>query len=288
LHSNKDLFFTGPSEWSLEGLRNFKLDDSRNRLIPNGVDLTHFYRKNDNLRKQIRQFYNIKDSDFLLMNIGAMTRNKGIVLILFSLHRLVNIEKLTHFKLLLKGTGDLYQSKLFLEHYFNELLNSGIITNEQVNNLLTNHIIFCDKTMSYESINNLMNACDLYMSPYLAEGFNLTALESLSAGCNVMVPKTGSTKEMMERITENGGDQFIYYVNSVVEEQNLIKQNKINVDDIVNTIKLNEKDMKKKWNEMTNLSNVKYTQMRQFIENNYSWNFISNELVDYFREILKS
>lgn len=286
LHENKNLFFTGPSEWSLEGLRNFKINDNRNKLIPNGVDTSIFFKKDNQLRNKIREFYNIKPNEFLLMNIGAMTRNKGIIQILLTIHKLVNIENLKHFKLLLKGTGDLYQSKEFLEHYFNELTNSNIISSEHVNNLLENHIIFSDKTMSYDSINNLMNACDLYMSPYLAEGFNLTALEALTAGCNILIPTTGSTKEMMERIYENDGNKFIYYVNSKVETQQMMKQNIISVDDIVKIIKMYEKEMKEKWNN--DKIDLKYENMKNFIDENYSWNFISKELMKYFRNIIEN
>jgi glycosyltransferase involved in cell wall biosynthesis len=285
LHKNKNLYFTGPSEWSINGLKLYNIEESRNKLITNGTDLTIFYKKNEDLRKKIRTFYGVNDTDFLMMNIGAMTKNKGIIHILLTLHKLVNIDKLTHFKLLLKGTGDLYQSKLFLESYFNECVNSKIMTNEDVKNLSENNIIFSDKTMSYETINNLFNACDLYMSPYLAEGFNLTVLEAVTAGCNVLVPRTGSTKEMMEGIYENHGKNFIYYVNSTIEEKNLMKQNTILVDDIADIIKKNEKEMKEKWGKKEEMQ-PKYEKMREFIENNYSWNFISKELMKYFREIM--
>lgn len=287
LHKNKNLFFTGPSEWSLDGLRQYKISEERNKLIPNGVDTTIFYKKTNDIREKVRNFYGVKDNEFLLMNIGAMTRNKGIVHILLTLHKLVNLENLKHFKLLLKGTGDLYQSKLFLEYYFNELIKGNLLSSEQANNLLVNHIIFSDKTMSYESINNLMNACDLYMSPYLAEGFNLTALEAVTAGCNLLVPKTGSTKEMMERICETGnGNEFVYYVNSTIESQNMMTQNSISIDDIVNVIKTNETEMKNKWKTNEKDIKEKYKNMQKFIEENYSWNFISKELMKYFYKIV--
>jgi glycosyltransferase involved in cell wall biosynthesis len=287
LHKNKNLYFTGPSEWSLEGMRQYQLKDTRNKLIPNGVDTSIFYKKDITLRNKVRNFYGIKENDFLLMNIGAMTRNKGIIHILLTLHKLINVEKLDHFKLLLKGTGDLYESKLFLEHYFNDFIKGNIMTSEEAKYLSDNHIIFSDKTMSYDSINNLMNACDLYMSPYLAEGFNLTALEAVTAGTCLLVPKTGSTKEMMEKIYENNGDEFIYYVNSTIETIQMMSQNIISIDEIVEIIKKNEKEIKEKWNDIE-IMNKKYKNMQKYIEENYSWNFISRELMNYFKDILKN
>ena len=48
-------------------------------------------------------------------------------LILQSLNILVNHLGKKHYKLLLKGTGDLYQSKSFLEIYFAELKKAGVL-----------------------------------------------------------------------------------------------------------------------------------------------------------------
>ena len=46
-----------------------------------------------------------------------------------------------YFKLLLKGTSDLYQTKHFLESYFEELQSNNIMTKDEMNYLLTNNII---------------------------------------------------------------------------------------------------------------------------------------------------
>jgi glycosyltransferase involved in cell wall biosynthesis len=288
LIENKNLYFTGPSEWSIQGMTQYGLPNTRNKLITHGVDTTIFFKKNDNdkTRNEIRNFYGVKDTDFLLMNIGAMTRNKGIIHILFTLHKLVNIKKLKQFKLLLKGMGDLYETKSFLEHYFNEFSKSGIINKDQITNLLTNHIIFTDKTLSYENINNLFNAADLYISPYLAEGFNLTVLEALASGCNILVPKTGSTKEFVENIRINGGYSFVHYVDSKIDGQDEIKQNSISIDDLVDIIDANETVMKEVWK--TQNINQKYERMRNYINENYSWNYVAKELMKYFSEIINN
>ena len=83
-----------------------------------------------------------------MINIGSMTKNKGMLYILQCLNVLVNKCGKKNFKLLLKGTGDLYQSKTFLELYFEELQRSNAMTKDEMNSLLDNNLIFTDKTLS--------------------------------------------------------------------------------------------------------------------------------------------
>jgi len=158
-----------------------------------------------------------------------------------------------------------------------------------MNNLLTNHIIFTDKTLSYEKINGLFNAADLYISPYLAEGFNLTSLESLSAGLPVMISSTGSTKEYIQDIYKNGGDKHIIYIeSSVVEIGNQMKCNNINLDTVINTL-LNNEEHIKYMKMLRNSNNIElYNTMRHFIVNNYSWNNVADLLFNYYKYIIEN
>ena len=106
-----------------------------------------------------------------------------------------------------------------------------------MNYLLTNNIIFTEKTLNFKQIRMLYNAADLYISPYIAEGFNMCCLEALACGLNVLVPKTGSTKEYMEDIYNNGGQNNIYYVNSeVMTTPDNLKINNIDGDYILSTL----------------------------------------------------
>jgi glycosyltransferase involved in cell wall biosynthesis len=250
----------------------------RNRIITHGVDTTIFNVNNKN-RYNIRQQYNIKDDDILMINIGAMTTNKGILLILEALHNLVNKLKHTEFKLLLKGSGDLYECKQFLNIYFQNFKNTNVMTQNDIDNLY-NHIIFTNQTLSYNKINDLFNAADLYISPYLAEGFGLTMLEALSAGLNVLVPRTGSTTEYMNNIYNNGGENFIFYVDSSVTiHPNGFCENNINMNNLMSTL-LNNKDKFKQ-------SKVdEYKNMQKYIETEYSWYKVAELLYNYFHDII--
>jgi glycosyltransferase involved in cell wall biosynthesis len=287
-HFKKSIFFTSPSAWSSKGLVKYNITNNRNRIITHGVDLSVFH-ENKSKRRQIRGMYGITDSDILLISTGAMTKNKGILLILELLNMLVHKCKKTNFKLLLKGTGDLYQSKQFLEIYFKELTEGNVITSDEIENL-QNFIIFTEKTLSFSAINDLYNACDLYIAPYLAEGFCLSPLESIATGLNVLVPRTGSTKEYIEDIYNNGGDKHIFYVNSdVMTLNNGMSQNNINIQDLFNTIISFEENLvreRKNENNEQNVKSQKFQQMRNFIEKELSWNKVSELLVNYFYDIV--
>lgn len=286
IKTNNNLYMTSPSVWSSLGMEKYGLPRNRNRIITHGVDSSIFY-YNPESRNNIRKFYGIKDSDIFMINIGAMTKNKGMILILQSLNILVNVLGKKEYKILLKGTGDLYQSKTFLEIYFEELQNANAITKDEMNNLLSNHIIFTDKTLSYSKINDLFNAADLYISPYLAEGFNLTSLESLASGLPVLVPRTGSTKEYINDIYNNGGEKFIYYLDSeVINIGNDMRQNNITLQTIINTLMNNEsklRELQKLRNQ--NQNDDSYLKMKDYIEKDYSWNKVSELLYDYFKYI---
>lgn len=288
IKNNKNLYMTSPSLWSSLGMEKYNLQKDRNRIITHGVD-PEIFKFDVSSRKNIRNFYNVKDSDILLINIGAMTKNKGIILILSCLHHLVNVMGKTHYKLLLKGTGDLYQTKRFLEIYFEELQSINVLNKQDMNNLLTNHIIFTDKTLSYSKINDLFNAADLYISPYIAEGFNLTSLEALSAGLPVMISSTGSTKEYIEDIYNNGGKDYIIYVeSSVMVLQNGFKCNNIKLETVIKTLVENESHINN-MKFMRDGNNVTpYQSIREFIVKNYSWSNVASLLFDYFKYIVNN
>ena len=269
LIKNQHFYFTAPSEWSSRGMSNYLEDKSRNRVISHGVDTSIFYRhSNDSIRRQIRRKYNILDNEILLINIGAMTMNKGIFLILDALYNLVIIKKLP-FKLLLKGMTDLYKSREFVDAL-------GYNTTA-----LKSHIIFIDGTLNYSEINDLFNSSDLYISPYVAEGFGLTMLEALASGLCVLVPMTGSACDYIDPIYNNGGEAYIYYVDSQIIRDNIgLYKNQIDAINIVNILSKNIYKIKEVRDDKT------YLLLKKYIKKNYSWYKVSTDLYNYFIDII--
>jgi glycosyltransferase involved in cell wall biosynthesis len=285
---NDNLYMTSPSLWSSFGMDKYGLPKEKNRIITHGVDGSIFKFDVSN-RKAIRNFYKVKDDDILLINIGAMTGNKGMLYILQILHCLVNRLRKFHYKLLLKGTGDLYQSKEMLESYLEHLKSNNVMTTSEMNLLLEDHIIFTDKTLPYSKINDLFNAADLYISPYLAEGFNLTSLEALSAGLPVMISSTGSTKEYMLDIYNNGGSEHIFYIDSeVIDVGEGKKQNNIDFMKLLHLVTNNEQKIKELKTLRCNGNVETYKKMESYIRENYSWDKVADLLYDYFCWIIKA
>jgi len=156
------------------------------------------------------------------------------------------------------------------------------MTQSEIDNLY-NHIIFTNKTLSYSKINDLFNAADIYISPYLAEGFGLTMMESLAAGLNVLVPRTGSTHEYMNDICSNGGSDYIFYVNSeVTVDANELCQNNITMNNLISTLLNNEEKFKIPKAYET------YINMKQYIEKDYSWYKVAELLYDYLNDIVNT
>ena len=124
----------------------------------------------------------------------------------------------------------------------------------------------------------MYNIVDLYVSPYLAEGFNLSPLEALTAGTRVLVPLTGSTEEYMKDIYNNGGSGFITYVKSIViTNQSGQSLNQIEVDDLISSIL--GVDIGPKPDP---------THMIEYISKEYSWTKAVESLYEYFLYILEA
>ena len=155
-----------------------------------------------------------------------------------------------------------------------------------MNTLLNENIIFTDKTLSYEGINDLFNAADLYFSPYFAEGFNLTSLEALSAGLPVAIPQTGSTKEYIRDIYNNGGEEHVLYIPSkVVEDERGFKQNNIDFKDLLDVFLENETKIRDLQKRRSHEGISSYNGMKAFINENYSWNKVAELMFSYFQYI---
>lgn len=194
------LYFTSPSAWSSKGLDAYCNDQARNVIISHGVDTRIFKRESPQKRQATREFYKISPTDVLLCNVGAMTRNKGIVTLLQAFKTLVIDNAQTQYKLVLKGMEDLYSTRQFVSVYLKEIGAPA---------KLYSNIVFIDKTMSFKGLNNLYNAIDVYVSPYIAEGFNLVPLEAIAAGARVILPRGGSTAEYTSALEQFDCIEFV-------------------------------------------------------------------------------
>ncbi len=267
ISNSNNLWFTCPSIWSSYGMRELGISDTKNRVIPHGVDSTVFYKTDT--RAEMRKLYNISDSDILLLHNSTSCANcKGTHLVLGMIHYLVNVEKRTEYKLIIKGIISLYN----IQKCISDNISYLEITPEEINNMFTNNIILITEAVSFDKMNQIYNMCDLCVSPYLCEGFNLTPLEVLATGTCVVVPRTGSTKEYIDDIYANGGSTYIHYIDSRVVDIGNGKANEINVDDLIGVVlSFNKRERDA-------------SRMVEYIHREYSWSKVADLLYEYFLE----
>jgi glycosyltransferase involved in cell wall biosynthesis len=270
----KNLYFTGPSKWSTNGLALMNVPENRNRTITHGVSTKIFY-KDINERISLRKQFGFSDDDIVILNMGAFTPNKGVLSLFEAIYNLVIVLKQPQYKLVLKGLKDLYQFHEFLNMYVNSL--SSAVTIEVVQNLFNEgYIKFIDSSCSFDTMRQLYNMCDVYISPYLAEGFNITPLEAIACGTHIMLPETGSTSDYIEDILKNCPDAPITKIKSNVVACDKGFQNNVDTRDMLNKI--------------LNISKKEYDYNRlvSFLEEKYSWEHVADLLIEYFEDIIQS
>jgi len=170
INKNDNLKIITPSNWSKKGFLKSGFKPTNIFVLPNGVETKSFYKIDDNQKIQIRKKINLKESDFILSSISAMTKNKGIehLIIAFSILK----KKYSNLKLILKDQSNLYNlksNKILIDlkkTKYSKILNDDILKD----------IILISQNLPINMLNELYNITDCYVSPYLAEGFNLTPL----------------------------------------------------------------------------------------------------------------
>ena len=268
LTDRPDLFYTCPSEWSSKGMKRYM--DEKNapftsRVISHGVESKFFRPLQDPEIQAVRNFYGVQKDDILLGNVGAMTRNKGILTVLQALDILVTRHHQPNYKLLLKGMGDLYESHNLLKRYIEEAnLSKNII----------DRIIFIDDTLTFTALNKVYNAIDIYMSCYLAEGFNLSPLEVLATGGTVILPRVGSTREYSIDIYESCGKESSGIV--FVDCKSVNGCNHYCPQGVASTIIKTVETLGHRDNQIT----------IDYIGEKYSWDGVANEIHDYLKKMI--
>lgn len=265
---NNQLYFTTPSLWSSRGMTlNYDIDETRNRIISHGSDCNIFKRLPQCIRDTIRSNLGITKDTIVLGLFGAMTQNKGVHYLLIAIYNIILVHGRTNYKLILKGNDNLYDSKTKVETVLNEL---------NLPTQIANYIIFIGDTLPFSTMNEMYNIVDLFVSPYMAEGFNLSPLEALSSGTRVVIPRTGSTVEYMSDIQKNGGSDFITYVDSIVVKNNMGQSyNHITTVDLVSAIL--SVDFSRELDPST---------MTSYINKEHSWSKASELLYEYFMYII--
>ena len=125
-----------------------------------------------------------------------MTKNKGIE-VLITAYGILK-KRFKNLKLILKDQSNLYGIKpnLILSKLNNSELNKKykIIYEEMIKD-----IIIISKNLNLDDLKKKYAISNCYISPYLAEGFNLTPLEAAACGTEIIVTKGGSTDDYFNK-----------------------------------------------------------------------------------------
>lgn len=268
-----NFYFTSPSTWSENSMKSY---GKTNEIIPHGID-SEIFKIDNSSRQIIRDKYNIKSDEILFLHIGSMTGNKGILEILIVITVLVCRMNCFNIKLMLKGTGELYKSKSFISNYFKHLIEQKIITLEEKQKILKNHILFFENTLSFKGLNDIYNCAEVYISPYKAEGFNLTVLEALTTNLKVIVSDNGSTSDFVNDTIKNVENTGIYLLPTEIVKFENGKQLTYDVNNLIKLIYENLNNFSQK---------IDFTKRSKFIHDNYSWNNTANKMHNLFQKIL--
>jgi len=256
---NPGLKVITPSNWSKVGFLNAGFDESRVVVVPHGVNQKIYKPISPLRRKQFREALKVSNSEFLILSLGAMTKNKGIDILIAAFSKLK--VKYPHLKLVLKDSSNLYGIRIrdVLDNFKKQ--NSKLLSENVVKS-----IISISDNLTQSQLNGLYGAADCYASPYRAEGFNLAPLEAAASGTPIVITKGGSTDDYFH---ETIGLQ----IESSLQKNKNATHREPSLDSLIDqlSILIEGKAMRLN-NELT----------QQFIGNNFSWPVVTKKLVDIF------
>jgi glycosyltransferase involved in cell wall biosynthesis len=175
-----------PSAYCRDGLAVAGADTSRVEIVPHGVDVDVFAPLPPEERARVRNELRW-NGQFVFLNVGAMTDNKGRDLLLSAFASVAR--QAPNALLCIKALDGLYNSGSLLAQSLQQLQldKSSIIS----------RIRYDGGVRGAADMASLYAAADAYVSPYLAEGFNIPVLEAASCGLPVICTAGGPTDEFV-------------------------------------------------------------------------------------------
>lgn len=177
-----------PTNWSRDRLIEFGFNAERVQVVPHGVKTDVFSPISRVQRNSVRAQFGIEPHETVFLNIGHSMWSKGLDALIFAFS--VLRQRGYPVLLLNKDTRHLYG------HTTDQLLarmkkdSPGVINDAAMAGVLT-----FPNPMSMEHLRLLYGACDAYVSPYRAEGFNLPVLEAMACNRPVIVSAGGATDD---------------------------------------------------------------------------------------------
>ncbi len=184
-----DLIIT-PSHWSRNKICQYGFPEDRVRVVHHGVDPKAFYPLSPDERASMRSIIGLKAEEFCFLNVGALSVNKGLDLLIKAFAKVASIRP--DVRLLIKDQGYLYgaTAQEVIQGIFSQM-------SPYEADLVASKTIAVGSNLSVEQLRLLYGAADCYVSPYRAEGFNLPVLEAMACGTPVLVTDGGATDDFV-------------------------------------------------------------------------------------------
>ncbi|GJQ30761.1 MAG: hypothetical protein HBSAPP03_26450 [Phycisphaerae bacterium] len=176
-----------PTKWSMDGFLRSGVKRTQMFLAPNGIDPAVFRPAAEEERAALRRDLGW-DGHFVLLHNSNLGWNKNLEGILYGLGRVAEVEPNVH--LVIKGVDALYPSAKVMERM-------SAFPDATLAERVLPRVSYVGESMSMEHVARFYKAADAYVCPYLAEGFNMPALEAAACGLPVICTKGGSTDDFV-------------------------------------------------------------------------------------------
>jgi len=174
------------SNWSKAGFVRAGVPHSRIEVVPLGFDPALFRPATEAQRAQVRADSGVAAEDFVFLNVSAMSPNKGLGFLLRAFAGVLRVRP--QVRLVLKGMDSLYTSSAFVDQQMNALEPALV-------SLVASRLSYVGDGLTFAEMAGVYQAADCYVSPYVAEGFNLPVLEAAASGLPVICTAGGSTDD---------------------------------------------------------------------------------------------
>lgn len=177
-----------PSRWSKMKLLEAGFPEARVAIVPHGVSAEIFSPLTATERETARRQLGLTDENFVFLNLGAMTWNKGLDVLVRAFAQIR--KRHPGARLILKDDRMLYgiAASAVIHKAFESVP-------ELFDDALRAAVILISDTLSLGQMRLLYGMADTYVSPYRAEGFNLPVIEAMACGTPVIVTAGGPTDD---------------------------------------------------------------------------------------------
>jgi glycosyltransferase involved in cell wall biosynthesis len=177
-----------PSDWAARGFIISGAPPERVKVVRSGVDPAIFKPAAPQRRAELRQRLGW-EGRFVLLNVSAMTTNKGLGLLMQAVADLARDRP--NLLLVLKGSDTVFRSQSMAQEQMAALPHAA-------REALLPRLSYTGGLLTNSGLAELYQAADAYVAPYLAEGFNMPVLEAGACGLAVICTRGGPTDEFVD------------------------------------------------------------------------------------------